>query len=241
MKEDRSAQGPVIVVTGASQGIGAAIARVFAAELPCRLALLSRSEDRLEEVAGDLRTAGRQVIVVSCDTTDAASVRAAAERVLGEMGAPDVLINNAGRFEGASFLDTTIEQFDTLVAVNLRGTFLVSKAFLPAMIAAGRGHVFNMSSIAGLDPYPGGTAYCSAKFGVTGLSKVMRREMMEHGIRVTTVYPGATFTPSWDGSGVPADVMMPAEDVARAFLDAWRLGGRTVLEEIVLRPVGGDL
>lgn len=232
---------PLIVITGASQGIGAAIARVFAADLPCRLALLARNLDRLEAVATELRAEGREVRVVPCDTTDAASVSAAAERVLGAMGPPDVLINNAGRFEGASFLETTVEQFDTLIAVNLRSTFLVSKAFLPAMIAAGRGHVFNMSSIAGLDPYPGGTAYCAAKFGVTGLSKVMRRELMEYGIRVTTVYPGATFTPSWDGSGVSAEVMMPAEDVARTFLDAWRLGGRTVLEEIVLRPIGGDL
>lgn len=232
---------PLIVVTGASQGIGAAIARVFAVELPCRLALLARSADRLEVVAAEVRAAGREALVVPCDVSDASSVSTAAGRVRDEMGTPDVLINNAGRFEGASFLETTVEQFDTLIAVNLRSAFLVSKAFLPAMVSAGHGHVFNMSSIAGLDPYPGGTAYCSAKFGVTGLSKVMRREMMEHGIRVTTVYPGATFTPSWDGSGVPADVMMPAEDVARAFLDAYRLGARTVLEEIVLRPIGGDL
>ncbi len=156
------------------------------------------------------------------------------------MGTPDVLINNAGRFCGASFLETTVEQFDELIAANLRSVFLVSKAFLPSMVRERKGHVFNMSSIAGLNPYPGGTAYCSAKFGVTGLSKVMRREMMEHGIRVTTVYPGATFSPSWEGSGIPEDAMMPAEDVARAFYDAWRLGDRTVVEDLVLRPVRGD-
>ena len=232
---------PTLVITGASQGIGAAIARVFAAELPCRLVLLARSPDRLEEVAAEIRGKGSEALAVPCDTSDESAVFSAAERILGEFGAPDVLINNAGRFLGASFLETTIRQFDELIAVNLRSTFLVSKAFLPAMVEARRGHVFNMSSIAGLDPYPGGAAYCSAKFGVTGLSKVMRREMMEHGIRVTTVYPGATYTPSWDGSGMSAEVMMPAEDVARAFLDAYRLGERTVLEEIVLRPIGGDL
>lgn len=231
---------PLIAVTGASQGIGAAIAAVFAQEHPCRLALLARNLENLEKVAVACRKSGADAHVFSCDATDPQSVELAAGRVLGELGTPDVLINNAGRFCGVSFLETTIEQFDELIAANLRSVFLVSRAFLPSMVRRRKGHVFNMSSIAGLNPYPGGTAYCSAKFGVTGLSKVMRREMMEHGIRVTTVYPGATFTPSWQGSGVSEDVMMPAEDVARAFFDAWRLGDRTVVEDLVLRPVGGD-
>ena len=231
---------PLVVVTGASQGIGAAIATVFAREHPCRLALLARNSGNLEKVAVACRESGAAAHIYPCDATDSESVDSAAGRVLGELGTPDVLINNAGRFCGVSFLETTVEQFDELIAANLRSVFLVSKAFLPSMVREGKGHVFNMSSIAGLNPYPGGTAYCSAKFGVTGLSKVMRREMMEFGIRVTTVYPGATYSPSWEGAGVSEDVMMPAEDVARAFFDAWRLGDRTVIEDLVLRPVGGD-
>ncbi|MEZ5275688.1 MAG: SDR family oxidoreductase [Opitutaceae bacterium] len=232
---------PVIVITGASQGIGAALADVFARETGCRLALLARNRDRLEVVAAACRSFGRETLVFACDVTDAAAVEAVSRQVLDQWGAPHVLINNAGRFIGASFLETSIGQFDDLIAANLRTVFLVSKAFVPAMVAEGRGHVFNMSSIAGLDAYPGGTAYGAAKFGVTGLSRVMRRELMDHGIRVTTVFPGATFTPSWDGSGVSAEVMMPAEDVARSFFDAWKMSSRTVVEEIILRPIGGDL
>ena len=235
------AERPLVVLTGASQGIGAALATLFAREVPCRLALLARNESRLEEVAGECRASGAEAAVFACDVADAGAVASVAGRVLEQFGAPDVLVNNAGRFIGVPFLETTIEQFDDLLAANLRSVFLVSKAFLPAMVQRGRGHVFNMSSIAGRDPYPGGAAYCSSKFGVTGLSRVMRREMMAHGIRVTTVYPGATFTPSWEGSGVAAEVMMPAEDVARSFLDAYRMSARTVVEEIVLRPIGGDL
>jgi NADP-dependent 3-hydroxy acid dehydrogenase YdfG len=119
--------------------------------------------------------------------------------------------------------------------------FLVSKAFVPGMAARGRGDVFNMSSIAGLDAYPGGAGYCAAKFGVTGLSKVMRAELKTKGVRVCCVYPGATWSPSWSGSGVAEERMMPAEDVARAFLDVYRLTRKTVVEEIVLRPQLGDL
>jgi NAD(P)-dependent dehydrogenase (short-subunit alcohol dehydrogenase family) len=231
---------PLIVITGASQGIGAAIAAVFAREHRCCLALLARNRENLEKVAAACRQSGADAHVFPFDATDPNSVNSKAGLVLGELGTPDVLINNVGRFSGVPFLETTTEQFDESIAANLRSVFLVSKAFLPSMVREGRGHVFNMSSIAGLNPYPGGTAYCSAKFGVTGLSKVMRREMMKHGIRVTTVYPGATFSPSWEGSGVSEDVMMPAADVAQVFFDAWRLGRGSVIEDLVLRPMGGD-
>ena len=83
--------------------------------------------------------------------------------------------------------------------------------------------------------------YCAAKFGVTGLAKVLRAETKGTGIRVCCVYPGATWSPSWSGSGAKPGRMMPAEDIAHAFLDIWRLGRRTVVEEIVLRPERGDL
>ena len=131
--------------------------------------------------------------------------------------------------------------FDGQIAVNLRSLFLVSKAFVPAMVKRGRGDVFNMSSIAGQRAYPNGSAYCAAKFGVTGLTMCMRSELKQHGVRVTAVYPGATFTPAWDGAGVAAERMMPAEDIARAILAAHRLSRRTVVEEIVLRPQAGDV
>ena len=98
-----------------------------------------------------------------------------------------------------------------------------------------------MSSVAGLTAHPGGAGYSAAKFGVTGLSRVMRAELKDRGVRVCCVHPGATFSPSWKGSGVPAARMMPAADVARAFLDIYRLSRRTVVEEIVLRPQLGDI
>ncbi len=232
---------PLILVTGASQGIGAALARVFAGEMPCRLALVARNETNLNKVADECQALGAEVSVFPCDVSEAKAVREMAEVVQGRLGVVDVLINNAGSFQPSSFLDLSIEGFDEMINANLRSFFLVSRAFAPAMVERGKGHLFVMSSVAGLNDYPMGAGYCAAKFGVTGLAKVMRSELQESGVRVTIVYPGATYTPSWDGSDVPEERMMPAADVARSFYDAYQMSQRTVIEEIVLRPQLGDI
>lgn len=233
---------PFVLITGASQGIGAAIAKVFAAEVRgVRLALVARSERKLAAVAAACAKEGARAEVFACDVSDAAAVDALAAAVAQRVGAVDVLINNAGSFAGAPLTEMSVAEFDRMLAVNLRSVFLMSRAFVPAMVARGRGDVFNLGSIAGLVAYPGGAGYSAAKFGVTGLSKVMRAELRDKGVRVCCVYPGATATPTWEGSGIPAARMMPATDVARALLDAYRLSRRTVVEEIVLRPQRGDL
>ncbi|MBM3853093.1 MAG: SDR family oxidoreductase, partial [Verrucomicrobia bacterium] len=196
---------------------------------------------KLATVARKCGRAGARAETFPCDVSDETAVAALAKAVARRWGRVDVLINNAGAFAAAPFAETSVAEFDRLVAVNLRSAFLVTRAFLPAMQRRGRGDVFFMSSIAGLDAYPGGAAYCAAKFGVTGLAKVLRAETKGTGIRVCCVHPGATWSPSWEKSGVKPGRIMPATDVARAFLDAWRLSRRTVVEEIVLRPAPGDV
>jgi len=234
---------PVILITGASQGIGAAIAKAFAREVPgCQLALVARSEKNLTKVARRCVQLGAAVAeVFPCDVSDAASVDTMALAVTKRSGVLDVLINNAGVFSGAPMFELEVADFDRIVATNLRSVFLVSRALVPAMAKRGRGDVFNMSSIAGLVGYPNGAAYCAAKFGVTGLTKVMRMELKDKGVRVIAVHPGATASPSWKGSGVAEERMMPPDDVARAFIDIYRMSRRTVVEEIVLRPQRGDV
>jgi NADP-dependent 3-hydroxy acid dehydrogenase YdfG len=233
---------PVVLITGASQGIGAAIARVFARAIPgVRLALAARNATKLGATARACLRLGATAAAFPCDVADEASVAALARAVAKRFGAVDVLINNAGSFTAAPFTRMSVAEFDRMIAANLRSVFLVSRAFVPAMARRRRGDVFNMCSVAGLRAFPGGAGYSAAKFGVAGLSKALRAELKDRGVRVCCVYPGATVSPSWAGSGVPAARMMPAEDVARAFLDIYRLSRRTVVEEIVLRPQQGDL
>lgn len=233
---------PLVFISGASQGIGAAIARTFAKEIPgVRLALAARNVKNLQAVAKACDKLGATAEIFECDVTNAASVDLMATEVRKALGAPDVLINNAGAFTMAPFAETTLAQFDDMIAVNLRSAFLVTQAFLPAMLKRKSGDIFFMSSIAGLGAYPHSTAYCAAKFGVTGLAKVLRAETKDRGIRVCCVHPGATWSPSWEKSGVKPDRIMPAEDIARAILDVYRLSRRTVVEEIVLRPQLGDV
>lgn len=233
---------PVVLITGASQGIGAAIARVFATEVRgVRLALVARNARNLRAVAAECARLGADAATFACDTSEEAAVAKMARAVAKRFGTLDVLVNNAGAFAPAAFAETSVAEFDRMIAVNLRSAFLVTRAFLPAMRERKHGDIFFMSSIAGLGAYPNAAAYCAAKFGVTGLAKVLRAETKGEGVRVCCVHPGATWSPSWSGSGVAPERIMPAEDIARAFYDVWRLGRRTVVEEIVLRPQLGDL
>ena len=233
---------PIVLITGASQGIGAAIATTFAREIRgVRLALVARNATKLAVVARACARLGAKAEAFPCDVSDEAAVTAMAAAVVKRCGGIDVLINNAGKFTGAPFMEMSVADFDRMIAANLRSVFLVSRAFAPGMVKRRRGDIFNMSSIAGLIAYPGGAGYSAAKFGVTGLTKVMRAELREKGVRVCCVHPGATWSPSWEGSGVMEERIMPAADVARAFLDIYRLSRHTVVEEIVLRPQRGDV
>jgi short-subunit dehydrogenase len=233
---------PVVLITGASQGIGAAIARAFAADISgVNLALVARNSAHLADVAAACAKLGANPAVFPCDVSDEAAVTELQAAVRRRFGGVDVLINNAGKYVGAPFLATSVSDFDRMLSTNLRSLFLVTRAFAPEMVRRGRGDIFNMGSVAGIAALPGASAYSAAKFGVAGLSKAMRAEFREKGVRVCCVHPGATVSPSWKGSGVSPKRMMPAEDVAAAFLSVYRMTRRTVVEEVVLRPQLGDL
>jgi NAD(P)-dependent dehydrogenase (short-subunit alcohol dehydrogenase family) len=233
---------PTVLVTGASQGIGAAIARAFASLHDAHLVLVSRNAARLRDVAEDCRQKGAQTRFFSTDLTREHDVTRMAEAVLDSVGPPDVLVNNAGQFLPGSVAETKPADFRAQVAVNLTSAFLVTNAFLTAMFRADKGgHIFFLASVASIKGYPQGAAYCASKHGVLGLARALREETRERGIRVTSVIPGATNTASWEGLDLPASRFIPPEDVARSILDIYRLSPQSVVEEILIRPQLGDL
>jgi NAD(P)-dependent dehydrogenase (short-subunit alcohol dehydrogenase family) len=231
----------IAVVTGASQGIGQAIAEAFAERDEARVALVARTQEKLNAVAETCRKRGGNALVIPTDVTDEAAVRNMAETVQAEWGTPDVLVNNAGLFTYAPLDELTLDGFREQIDVNLTGSFAVTQAFLPSMREQGDGHLFYMGSVASITAYPGNAGYCAAKHGVRGLARVVREETKDEGLRVTTVIPGATYTPTWDGVDLPEDRFMPPEDIAQSVVDAYHLSDRTVMEELLLRPQEGDV
>lgn len=231
----------IAVITGASQGIGQAIAEAFAERDGAKVALVARTESKLRTVADACEKHGGTPLVVPTDVTDDAAVADMAETVIGEWDVPDVLVNNAGAFTYAPLDELTLDGFRDQIDVNLTGAFAVTEAFLSAMRERGSGHLFFMGSVASLMAYPGNAGYCAAKHGLRGLARVVREETKDEGLRVTTILPGATDTPTWEGTDIPENRFMAPADVAQSVVDAYHLSNRTVLEELLLRPQEGDV
>jgi len=177
-------QGQVAIVTGGAGGIGSAIAKAFIAE-GARVVLADRDADAAHRVAGDIGAAPFAV-----DVTQEAEVQALAQHALGRFGRIDVLVNNAGIIRKAYVKDMSEATWDAVVDVNLKATFLCSKAVLPAMIAARRGRIVNIASIAGKVGEPTASAYSAAKWGVLGFTRSLALEVAQHDILVNVICPG---------------------------------------------------
>jgi NADP-dependent 3-hydroxy acid dehydrogenase YdfG len=213
----------VVVVTGASSGIGEATALRFA-RAGSRLVLAARRFDRLEALADRIRAHGGEALPVGCDVTAAADVRGLAEQTLEAFGRCDVLVNNAGIPGGGWFDDVTAEQIERVVRVDLLGVMLVTKAFLPAMLARGAGHVVNVASLAGRFAAPGIAVYGAAKHGVVAFSEALYHELKPSGILVTVVNPAFASTEGFPGDDIPKPFLMRADRVAGTIVDVVRRG-----------------
>jgi 3-oxoacyl-[acyl-carrier protein] reductase len=203
----------VVLITGASGGIGAAIARRVHAE-GASVGLLSRSGDDL----GLERALG-----VVCDVRDRAAVGAATHEVVERFGRLDVVVANAGVGAYGSFLELDPEQLEAMIDVNLKGTLYTAAAALPHLIAAGQGDFVALGSVAGLRAFPGEAVYNASKFGQVGFTRALDHELREHGVRASCICPGGVNTGFAIGAGreqgdPELEGMLDADEVAEVVL-----------------------
>lgn len=230
------------IITGASRGIGKAIALKFASE-GFNLALCSRTYSNLVKLANELKTHYPEIEVhyKAVDVSDKNQVNAFASEISTKWKTVDVLVNNAGVFIPGEIHKEADGALEQMMETNLYSAYYLTRAVLPGLFSSEKAHVFNMCSVASLFAYPNGGSYSISKFALLGFSKVLREELKPHGVRVTSILPGATWTDSWAASGQPADRMMQASDIALAVWNAYQLSAQTVVEEILLRPQLGDI
>ncbi len=230
-----------VVITGAGKGMGKATAEKFA-EAGSTLFICARNEKELAETARELEaTYNCKVFYYPADLSEKAKAREFAKWVLQQASGVDVLVNNAGQFIPGSIYNEEDGLLEKMIAINLYAAYHVTRGLLPAMMDKKQGHIFNMCSIAALKAYDNGGSYSISKFALMGFSKNLREELKPYNIKVTSVYPGAVYTSSWYGSGVAESRIMEAGDIANVIFSSSKLSPQACIEDIVIRPLLGDL
>jgi 3-hydroxy acid dehydrogenase / malonic semialdehyde reductase len=190
-----SIKGQTALVTGASSGIGAATAAALAAK-GARLILAARRAERLQELADGLKEShGTESLLITLDVRQEADVMDRLGNLPPEWKAVDILVNNAGLSRGLNPVhEGVIDDWDEMIDTNVKGLLYVTRAILPGMVQRGRGHVVNIGSVAGRDPYAGGAVYCGSKAAVAMISRSLKIDLLGSGVRVTNVEPGMVET-----------------------------------------------
>lgn len=229
---------PVVLITGASRGIGKAIAHRFAAE-NFRLIISARDEPALEAVARELLTDyGAEALVAPADLKKVKEIEAVVELAQEVYGDIDILVNNAGILHLKPFADLTLSEFDEMLAVNIRAVFALTHLVIPGMVLRGSGTVVNIASLAGKNGFKNGTGYAATKFAMRGFAASLMQEVREHDVRVMTVFPGSVHTRMigrHPNAPAPESMLQP-EDIADAVFAAVNADSRACISEIDIRP-----
>lgn len=235
MPEAKPCSDQVAIVTGASQGIGLAIAEALA-RLGSRVVLLARRRTRLEKAAAQVAALGGETLSLVCDIQKAEDVREAFDEVLGRFGRADVLVNNAGVGLFGPVQDFSDADWETVLNTNLRGTFYCSKTVIPQMIRQRSGHIINIASLAAKNGFAGGAVYCASKFGLLGFSYSMAEDLRSYGIRVSVICPGSVLTDFSPHRGKDPKKMLRSTDVAWVVELVVQQPEQSFVSEVLLRP-----
>jgi 3-oxoacyl-[acyl-carrier protein] reductase len=231
-------QGVPAVVTGATEGIGRAVAFALG-RAGARVVICARTERTVQATLAALRGEGIDALGQTCDVAEPRSVADFAASVARERGDIAVLVNNAGIGRFAPLAELQLEDWDAVMATNVRSLYLVTRAFLPALTRTA-GAIVNMASLAGRNGFAGGTAYCASKHAVLGFSKALMLEVRQHDVRVIAVCPGSVATPFMDkqprASRTAREKMLHPEDVAAAVVATLTLPDRAMISELDIRP-----
>ncbi len=230
-----------VVVTGASRGIGFAIAEIFA-QNGHHLFLTSQNEMKLYRAVETLHTKynGVEIFAKAFDLSVKENALAFGDWCL-QKAIPDVLVNNAGTYQPGNVIDEADENLEKQIATNLYSAYNLTRKIVPAMLQQKSGHIFNICSIASLKAYPGGGSYSISKFALYGFSQNLRHELMPHNIKVTAVLPGAVMTDSWGNFDNSENRIMEASDIAKIIYTATQLSPAACVEDVILKPQAGDL
>ena len=236
MKTDR------IWITGASRGIGYETAlrlsqsgnRVFMSSRNKTAALIRNITDKFQNSE-----------FINCDVSDSEQVKLAYSLIDDKVGGIDILINNAGIVKYNTLVETTEDEFDKMISTNFKGAYLTIKSVLPAMLKQKRGLIINISSVAALSRFRDSSIYSASKSALLTMSRILREEVRNSGIKVVDILPGATDTAMWDlksRKDYGSKMMKPA-DIANIILKTIELNKdkRIITEELIIRPIGGDL
>ncbi|MFL6558165.1 MAG: SDR family oxidoreductase [Bacillus sp. (in: firmicutes)] len=239
-------QDKVVIITGASSGIGEATAKELASK-GAKLVLTARRENRLKKLQEEIQNNGGQAIYKVSDVTSSKQMEELAEYALNEFGKIDVLVNNAGIMPQAFLAENKVDEWDKMIDVNIKGVLYAIAAIVPSMRERKSGHVINLSSVAGHNIYPGGTVYCGTKFAVKAISEGLRQEEAMSGtnIRVTNISPGAVTSELLETTSDQTmkagledfyKVAIDAESIARAISFAIEQPADVGINELIIRP-----
>jgi 3-oxoacyl-[acyl-carrier protein] reductase len=230
----KSLEKRVALVTGASKGIGRAIASALAKE-GAQVVLVARSKEQLISASKELSDLGLKASSEVADITDPSQVERVVKSTVSQFGRLDILVNNAGMGYFKPALEMSLREFDEMWNLNMRAVFVATKAALPHMIANKWGTIINISSLAGKNGFKGGTGYGATKWALRGFASSLMLEVREHNVRVITIFPGSVDT-FFSAVNKRGERITQPEDVASAVVFAVTAPERSMFSEIDLRP-----